>query len=283
LSLLKTANISGYLLNLDTVCTAITTARLCIANCHVDSNPFALESMTAACTKKSLTEAQMVSPCLSQQGDQIIEQCITECGDYDEINDQVHNLTVAFKPAVHHHEGEQVNEVMSHINTACTVLKCSNRCATKMMSEKCKPLGDGRAVGSVVREMIERVLVAQRRDLERMKLVDVMAHTVPLQCNFMYMPEVMFNTTKDNQALAVIEDLKRTDRMKGHVVGENDKRKELNLSLSQIQAHLLRKQIHLLELQEHNLIREGQKLDMELQMLERKRMQSTVEVVEIKK
>jgi len=285
LSLLKTANISGYLTNLNTICRVISTARSCIAGCGVDSNPFALESMTAICSQQSLADVEVVSQCLMEQGNDIVEQCRTQCGDYDEINDEVHKLTKSFRPELN--EPVKVAEVMTKINDACGTLKCSDRCVTKALSEQCSPVDPSGKddVGSVVKRLIQRVLVAQRRDLDRMQLVDAMAQSVPIQCNFMYMPEVMFNSTKDELALAVIDEVHRNERLQKQIPvktqdipsGEGEKKKALNLALSQFQAHLLKKQIHLLDIQERNLLRESQKLDMELQLLARKRFQSGFE------
>jgi len=282
LSLLKTANISGYLLNIQSICSRISTAKQCIAGCGVNSNPFALESMTVICSQESLSEVESVSKCLSEQGDEIIDQCKSQCGDYDAINNKVHQLTERFKPEMN--EPSKVTEIMARINDACGTLKCSDRCATKALSEQCTPLENGKDAGSVVKALIEKVLVAQRKDLERMRLVDAMAHAVPMQCNFMYMPEVMFSTTKDEQALSAIAETQKSEQLQKlqstqnqspvAVAGEADQKKELNLALSQFQAHLLKKQMHLLELQEHNLMRENQKLEMELQLLARKRIQA---------
>jgi len=280
LSLLKTANISGYLLNIESICRVISTARSCIAGCGVDSNPFALESMTAVCSQQSLADVEVARQCLTEQGNEIVDQCRTQCGDYDEINDQVHKLTKSFRPELN--EPEKVAEVMTKINDACGTLKCSDRCVTKTLSEQCSPL-DKDDVGSVVQRLIQRVLAAQRRDLDRMQLVDAMAQSVPIQCNFMYMPDVMFNGTKDELALAVIDEVHRSERIHKDPhparpatvpTGEGERKKALNLALSQFQAHLLKKQIHLLDIQERNLLRESQKLDMELQILARKRAQS---------
>lgn len=53
LSIFKRVNYSDYLLNLDQICTIITDARHCIDACGIQSNPFALISMNAICSKKS--------------------------------------------------------------------------------------------------------------------------------------------------------------------------------------------------------------------------------------
>uniref|UniRef100_A0A915DH46 Uncharacterized protein n=1 Tax=Ditylenchus dipsaci TaxID=166011 RepID=A0A915DH46_9BILA len=71
----------------------ISTARSCISGCGVESNPFALESMTTICSAESMAEVATISDCLTQQGDQIMEACSNECGDYEEINSHVYELT----------------------------------------------------------------------------------------------------------------------------------------------------------------------------------------------
>jgi len=283
LSLLKTANITGFLLNLDTICSTITTARSCIAGCGIDSesnNPFALESMTSICSQESFTEVEMVGQCLLDQSNEVMEQCKTNCGDYDKINDEVHESSKSFRP--NSNEPEKLANVMSKINAGCGTLKCNNRCVVKMLTEQCGPMENGGNVGSVVKALVEKVLVAQRRDLERMSLVDTMAHSIPVQCNYMYMPEVMFNATQDEQAMELIDEtLKNEQLQKGAQLrpstNEADKKKELNLALSQFQAQLLQKQIRLLDIQEKNLIRESHKLDLELQILARKRQQNNID------
>ncbi|KAI1720573.1 chondroitin proteoglycan 4 domain-containing protein [Ditylenchus destructor] len=269
LSILKTANISGFLLNLNNICNVISTARECIAGCNVDSNPFGLESMTTICSRESLEQAQSVKECLAAEGDSILNKCSEECGDYEKINDDVHRLTQAFKPELNRRE--DVSAVMAKIGNACQSLKCSDRCTVKEMSERCA--GE---VASVVQSLIQRVLAAQRRDLERMRLVDTMAQSTPVQCSYMYIPEVMFDASKDQTAheiiaseLPLIKDMQR--RTQAKTAAETDKKADLNLALSQLQTHLIRKQIQVLDIQEKNLMRESAKLDMELQLLVRKR------------
>ncbi|KAI1720577.1 hypothetical protein DdX_04815 [Ditylenchus destructor] len=119
-------------------------------------------------------------------------------------------------------------------------------------------------------------MAAQRRDLERMRLVDTMAQSTPVQCSYMYIPEVMFDASKDQTAheiiaseLPLIKDMQR--RTQAKTAAETDKKADLNLALSQLQTHLIRKQIQVLDIQEKNLMRESAKLDMELQLLVRKR------------
>uniref|UniRef100_A0A915DIH4 Uncharacterized protein n=1 Tax=Ditylenchus dipsaci TaxID=166011 RepID=A0A915DIH4_9BILA len=70
-------------------------------------------------------------------------------------------------------------------------MKCSNRCAVKMLTEQCNVLDNGKDVGSTVKSLIEKILVAQRIDLERMNDV---------QCD------------KDELALRVIDEVKKSEQ-----------------------------------------------------------------------
>lgn len=269
LSLLKTANISGFLLNIDNICQIITTARECVAGCNVDSNPFELESMTTICSRESLEEVRSVSECLDAEGESVLSKCNEECGDYEKINGEVHRLTQAFRPELNNKE--DMSRVMAKIGDACQSLKCSDRCTVKELSQRCAGEVD---VAATIQSLIQRILVAQRRDLERMRLVETMAASTPVQCSYMYIPEVMFDASKDQAAhevianeMSLVKGMERRTQPKQ----ENDQKSEMNLALSQLQSHLLRKQMQLLEMQEKNLMRESAKLDMELQLLARKR------------
>lgn len=274
LSLLKTANVSGFLLELDTICNVITTARECVSGCGVESNPFALESMTTICSIEAREQVQSIGECLVEQGEPVLERCTEECGDYDQLNVEVHRLTEAFRPETNRQD--EVSVVMKKINEACGALKCSDRCTVKELSQRCPAAQQERDAGAVVQSLIQRVLVAQRRDLDRMRLVEMLAQSTPEQCTYMYVPEVMFDPSKDqllhhvvSNEMSANKDLQR--RTQPHQMSESERKNEITLALSQLQAHLLKKQMHLLDIQEKNLIRESQKLDLELEMLIRKR------------
>ncbi len=93
-----------------------------------------------------------------------------------------------------------------------------------------------------------------------------MSMNVPIQCNYLYMPEVMFNRTKDELAMAAI-----AEAVKGHPqatpqqahsqpqmpqpTGEGSH--GLNLALSQMTTRLLQKQMHLADMQEEVLAEES--------------------------
>jgi len=274
LNLLKTANVSGYLLNVERICGTISTARSCIAGCGVDSNPFALESTTAICSPESLAEIATITPCLEEQGNEIANTCTQECGNYEQISGEVQQLTNSMRPEAN--EPQKLAQVMGKINDACGMLKCSDRCTSKTMAEQCPALANGKNAGSVIKSIIERVLVAQRRDLERMKLVDAMAQAVPTQCNYMYVPETMFNVTRDELAMAVINEMHRSEQVQKQAqkLSGESQAKELSDALVQLQANLLQRQMQVMEVQERNAIKESRKLDLELQLLQRKRLQA---------
>jgi hypothetical protein len=256
LSILKTANISGFLLNIDEICRIISTARECIGGCGVESNPFSLESMTTICSQPSVAAVGSVTQCLRLKGDAVAEKCADECGNYDDITEEIHQRTQSFRPEANN--PEQVSHVMEKINEGCRTLKCSDRCTVRELNQQCPENN----AGEVVQSIIESVLVAQRRDLERMGLVDTMAQNMPPHCTYMYTPEVMFDSVKDKAAHPLITEEKQA------LLPSGSARRP---GLSQLQALLLKKQIHLLSLQEQNLERESQKLDMEMELLARKR------------
>jgi len=275
LNLLKTANVTGFLLNLEEHCGVISASRECIAACKIDSahNPFTLESMTSVCSEETRTDVRQLEPCLqkvNEEEENGADACKEKCGDYDEVNDHVHRLSKAYTPETHDHHKER--EVMGRLNEACKILKCSDRCTVDLLADKCPNLADGRDAGDALATVIERVLIAQRKDLERLRLVDTMAQSLPTECSFMYVPELMLNATKDAEAMHEINQtvvevhadhaLHRHHRMK---------HEHLNLALSQLHTRQLQKQIEVLDLQAENLKKESEKLDMEIELGEEDR------------
>jgi hypothetical protein len=275
LNLLKTANVTGFLLNLEEHCSVISSARECIAACKIDSahNPFTLESMTSVCSEETLTDVRQMEPCLRRVGSEaengVADTCKEKCGDYDEVNDHVHRLSNAYTPETHDQHKER--EVMGRLGEACKILKCSDRCTVDLLSDKCPNLADGRDAGDALATIIERVLQSQRKDLERLGLVDTMAHSLPTQCSFMYVPELMLNETKDAEAMQEITMSMATVHA-DHALHRHHRAKHehLNLALSQLHTRQLQKQIEVLDLQAENLKKESEKLDMEIELLEKK-------------
>jgi len=279
LSILKTANISNFIINVRQICSTISTARECISRCQIDSNPFALESMTSICSDESLTNAHELRGCLMKEGSNVYDQCTEACGNYDEINNQVHEKTKELHPESNNDQNK-VKDLMHKVNDACGALKCSNRCSVKEISARCGRLDDGRDAGDVLRQMIEKVLMGQRRDLEKQQLVETLAKSVPIQCNYLYQNEVMFDAEKDQLALAMIDQAmkreqqqvnqrsmqQRTTTSTAAADGNSVNKKEL--TMFQMQAYLMQKQWNVLQMQEKNLRKESRKLDMELSLLE---------------
>jgi len=279
LSILKRANISGFLLDLNHICDTIERARSCIAKCDHGSNPFALKSMTVICEAEVQKDVALLGKCLAEEGDLIYNSCRDSCGDYEAINDEVHRLTMAMSP--NPHDAEKAAKVMEKTNEACGILKCSSRCSVDQFTSQCGDLKDGKDAGELIRSLIQRVLEAQRADLENLGLTETMSQG-PVQCNYMYLPEVMFNATKDELSQFIIEDMAKAATAasvntattevpdKIHLV-RHKAHSEISYTLAQQQAHLIQKQFLVLEEQERNLKKESRKLDLEILILGNKK------------
>jgi len=282
LSILKRANISGFLLDLNHICDTIENARSCIAECDQGSNPFALQSMTTICEEEVRKDVALLGKCLAEEGDVIYNGCRDSCGDYEAINDEVHRMTMAMSP--NPHDAEKAAKIMEKTNEACGVLKCSSRCSIDQYTSECGDLENGKDAGELIRSLIERVLEAQRSDLEKLGLTDTMAQSVPVQCNYMYLPEVMFNSTKDELSQFVIEDMAKAATAESlnkqpattevpdqiHLV-RHKAHSEISYTLGQQQTRLIQKQFLVLEEQERNLKKEAKKLDLEILILGNKK------------
>ncbi|CAD5220904.1 unnamed protein product [Bursaphelenchus okinawaensis] len=209
LSLTKRTNISDHLLNLDTVCEMIGAARTCLENCQAKSNPFALRSVNALCdsqTKKIVNELQ---PCLMNNGKQINDQCIEECGDYETFHEQANALSarLASDP---NHDQEAHNTLARMSNDACRMFKCSQRCTVLKTSATCPRLADGNDAGGAIRYLIDLTLHTHRADLDSMRLTNVLAAQVEPECNYLYAPEVMWDVQRDHlMVLSLHAQLKR--------------------------------------------------------------------------
>lgn len=136
----------------------------------------------------------------------------------------------------HPHHAEQAEKVMDKANEACKILKCNSRCSVEQYNDECEAISEDLGAGDLIQSLIERVLKAQKKDLEKFELVDAFAHYSPNECNYQYMPEVMFNETKDELSQLVIEDMKsmKTDVKSSTQVPD--------------QIHLIRRKCFLLKL-----------------------------------
>ncbi|KAI6221792.1 hypothetical protein M3Y99_01538700 [Aphelenchoides fujianensis] len=285
LSILKRANISGFLLDLENICATVRNASDCMATCGHKENPFTLKSMTTICSEEARKDVELLTPCLLKEGNVVYKTCRDSCGDYEAINDEVHTMTMAMSANPHH--AEQAAAVLEKTGEACRALKCSARCSIDEFNDECDSLANGLDAGDQIRTLIEHVLAAQRSDLEQLGLTDALSHSVHKECNYQYMPEVFFNETKDDLSKLVIEEMrnhttpvpenKSTTEVPSSIHAiRHHAHQHISYSLSQMNARLIQKQFLVLEEQERNLQKEAKKLDLELELLEsRKAREST--------
>lgn len=143
----------------------------------------------------------------------LFQTCIDECGNYDEINDQVHQMTMDMAP--NPHDADKAAKVLEKTNEACKVFKCTTRCSVSEYDEECEEVMENVGAGDLIQSMIEKVLKATRSDLEKYELVDAMSHHSPPECNYHYMPETMFNETKDELSQVIIENMQNAKASSG--------------------------------------------------------------------
>ncbi|KAI6199685.1 hypothetical protein M3Y96_00653100 [Aphelenchoides besseyi] len=276
-SILKRANISGFLLDIDTICDTIHNASECMAKCGHKENPFNLKTMEKICEEEARKDVELLTPCLIKEGNVVYKTCKDACGDYDSINNEVHEMTVAMSP--NPHDAKKANAVLEKVSGACKVLKCSARCSVNEFNDACDSLSNGKDAGDTIRLLIEQVLEAQREDLEQLGLTDTMAHTVAKECHYQYMPETFFNQTKDELSQLVIEEMRNSTAKpdtskiipnKIHLI-RHQAHNEISYTLSQLNTRLIQKQFLILEEQERNLEKESKKLDLELELLENRK------------
>jgi hypothetical protein len=149
ISILKQANISGFLLDLDTICTTIQNASECMSECvHESNNPFSLLSTMKICEDEARKDVELLQKCLSEKGTLITKTCIDECGSYEEINDEAHELTMAMAPNIHDHE--KATKVLEKTNLACKTLKCQARCSVEEYNEECEAISDDLGAGDLI-------------------------------------------------------------------------------------------------------------------------------------
>ncbi|CAD5228611.1 unnamed protein product [Bursaphelenchus xylophilus] len=201
LSLVKRTNVTDHLLNLELVCEMIGSARTCLDNCQVKSNPFALRSVNALCNRETKKIVDELQPCLTQHGRQINEECIKECGDYETFHEQVNEASakLAKQP---YFDAEAHSNFARMSNDACAMFKCSQRCTVLKTSATCPRLPDGNDAGGAVRYLIDLTLHTHRADLDGMRLTNIMATQTEPECNYLYAPEVMFDVQRDRMMVA---------------------------------------------------------------------------------
>jgi hypothetical protein len=255
LSIFKRSNYSDYLLQLDTICDLITSARHCIDRCGIQSNPFALISMNAICSEKSRQDAKLLEPCLTQVGAQINEQCAEICGDYEQLNNQLHSTPL------NQDDKTEVAKFNSQLNGVCSVLKCSARCSTDQFNKQCGRLSNGLMAGDLIRDTVERVLSTHRMDLQVFGLMDAVKKSSQPECNYLFTPEVLFNAQKDmvsQQALRAPERVEvEQPALQTQPEADTDDfsraQKQLQVRVLKKQLEVLNKQLEILDKQEHKM------------------------------
>jgi hypothetical protein len=251
LSIFKRTNYSDYLLNLDQICSVITDARHCIDNCRIVSNPFALISMNAICSNKIRQDVELLTPCLQGAGVQVQEQCEQTCGDYEALNDRLHMDTSTLKPE----DQTAIQELNSQTNNACSVLKCSARCAVTKFNEQCGQLSNGEFAGNMIRKIIDHVLSTHRMDLEVFGLLETMKKTTQPECSYLHTADVLFDPFKDMISRQVT---KQEDVQSPQV----DPEQQLKLTVKQLNVQVLKKQLELLDKQLEIMNKQEQKMEL---------------------
>jgi len=267
LSIFKRSNYTDYILKLDTICELITNARHCINSCDIKSNPFALISMNSICSEKARQDAKLLEPCLVQVGSQINDQCVQICGDYEQLTNQLHTS----KPE----DENAVQQFNAQTNNACSILKCSARCAADQFNKQCGRLMNGQMAGDLIRDTVERVLSTHRMDLQVFGLMETVKKTTQPECNYLFTPEVLFNAHKDmisQQNTPVVEQSQRTQAIPQEqqiipVVEQNQRTQaipedqQLKRVESQLQVRVLKKQLQVLNKQLELLGKQENKLE----------------------
>jgi len=254
LSIFKRSNYTDYLLKLDTICELITNARRCIDGCGIESNPFALISMNAICSEKSRQDAKLLEPCLIQVGAQVSRQCVQFCGDYEQLNDQIHTAASTMKPE----DETATQQFNSQTNALCGVLKCSARCSADQLNKQCGRLTNGLMAGDLIRDMVERILSTHRMDLQVFGLLEAMKKSSQPQCNYLFTPEVLFNLRKDMISQQMIRK-EMSSVAKVEAIPDDQQRTE-----SQLQVRVLKKQLQVLNKQLEILDKQEHKMDSEM-------------------
>lgn len=157
----------------------------CMSTCvHENDNPFMLPSSVKICDEEAKKDVEKLKSCLENKGSIITKTCIDECGDYEEVNGQVQKMTMDMAP--NPHDAEKAAKVLEKTSDACKILKCSSRCSVQEYNEECDDIANDLGAGDLIQSLIEGVLKATRSDLEKHDLVDVLAHSVPAECNYMW-------------------------------------------------------------------------------------------------
>lgn len=242
ISILKNSDFTTYFNKLDEICEVISTAKQCVKNCGgAVSNPFALDSLNVVCQGDSMEKIAVLRQCLQYIDHSIDETCSKEC----------HNTVIDETDVT----PKTRNPLVEKANADCSTFKCMARCNVEVVAKEC-----GKNLGSEFQALLQQVLDTQRKDLEKLNLVETMAKTTPPQCNYLYDPSVLFGSKPSEAAVSTPA---------SHSNPEDDAK----TLYAQAQLQLLLKQIELAEKQDHLIDRENAKLDMEMSYMAHKAQQ----------
>lgn len=201
LNIAKTVDYAFFFQHLDQICDLIDESRECVAQCGITSNPFGMKHITAACTPEAMRTTLVFLPCMKENGAAVLQEC-SKCGPIEQINAEIADLTEKLKKDSS--DRVSLKAALLKTNQACGVTKCYARCSREGFNAKCKDVA-GVEAGEFLKAFVETVLQATRSDLEEMQLLQVMAANTPPQCDYMYLPEMMFNVTADAEKVKELE------------------------------------------------------------------------------
>lgn len=270
LSIMKTVDFASYVLNLENICLIANEARDCIAACETGSNPFDLRSMTVMCNPEVRGEAQKYEGCMKKHGQNVLLACERRCGNMKNVSDEIDTRTVDFN-GDKNPDPDKFSAVMQKTNEGCSIMKCFARCSRVMYSQHCNGITDD--AGEFLYRFIDRVNRAMLVDLEDHRLTERMAQAMPLQCNYMYTPNVLFNKTADDLFLIEIE--KQFIENQNAEYGEHHHHSPHQIPALQsiqqenmeLQQKILIKELQLLDKREEVLEKESRKLDFEIEAI----------------
>uniref|UniRef100_A0A7E4VT54 Chondroitin proteoglycan 4 domain-containing protein n=1 Tax=Panagrellus redivivus TaxID=6233 RepID=A0A7E4VT54_PANRE len=259
LSILKNTDLAYYFEKHDTICGIINTARLCIEACGIQSNPFAMEHMIGHCTPDAIQRVRHVHKCLKTTESRIHSDCERSCGNHKLVNDAAHNLTVKLSTSETNYTAEEVDPIIAHMGNACTIYTCMARCNVAGVRNYC---GAGEAES--LQGLIQYILDAHRRDLERHRVLEQFAHQTPPPCSYMYQPQILFfGMGHENKQQSVSNQIHQQDPIQRQTY-----QKPQNTDDTKLQ--ILLKQLEVLLRQEKLLEKQNEKLDLEVSLLSRK-------------
>jgi hypothetical protein len=246
ISLMKNPNLQRYFGKIDDICAIISSTRECIDKCeNVESNPFALDSVNVICKPEIKERIDKINECLStKQTIDIYQTCATNCGDYNSVNNEVHQLTQTIQESELKENGK-VNPIMEKTNQACGIFKCMTKCNVETIKVEC-----GKDASEELQSIFQQIFDTHFHDLQKLNIVETMSKTIPPQCNYMWDPTAIFSTTTD--------------------ISPKSDLSNLNEILPKMQLELLLKQLKLAEKQDQLIDRENEKLNMEMVLLSQK-------------